>query len=76
MGYMSRNSKGPRDQITTRVPPDVGRIIRARAIRAGVPVGDLTSAILSEYVGLSHLMPMPPIDHTNPQQELDLPTAS
>ena len=56
----------------TRVPIEVGQIVRARAIRAGVPYGDLISAILSEYVGLSHLMPMPDIDATSLQEEFDL----
>jgi hypothetical protein len=70
---MPQKHKGDRDQITARPPIDVGRILRARAIRAGVPTDVLVSAILSEYVGLSHLAPMPNIDHINPQQEFDLP---
>lgn len=63
--------KGDRDQITTRPPREVGEIIRAQAKEARVPVGDLISAILSEYVQLSHLMPMP--STITEQQELDLP---
>lgn len=72
MVFMPQIHKGDRDQITTRPPKEVGRIIRARALNSGVPVGDLISAILSEYVGLSYLMPMP-AQQTNTQQELDLP---
>jgi hypothetical protein len=45
---------------------EVGQILRGRAARAGIPYGDLLAAILSEYVGLSHLCPMPDIDHTDP----------
>lgn len=70
---MPQKHKGDRDQITARPPSEVGQILRARAIRAGVPTGVLVSAILSEYVGLSHLQPMPDIQHIiNIQQELDL----
>jgi hypothetical protein len=62
--------KGDREVMTARPPREVANIIKARAIRMGVPYGDLISAILSEYVGLSYLMPMP---QEQPQQELDLP---
>jgi hypothetical protein len=69
--------KGHRDPMMTRPPVEVGQIIRARAKRAGIPYGDLIAAILSEYVGLSHLCPMPNIDHTDPlalpMEELQLP---
>ena len=73
-GWMPQKHKGNRDQITARPPMEVGQILRARAIRAGVPTDVLVSAILSEYVGLSHLAPMPDISHIiNAQQELPLP---
>lgn len=45
--------------MTVRPPREVGAIIRARALRAGVDYGTYASAILSEYVGLSHLAPIP-----------------
>lgn len=50
---------------------EVGQILRARAIRAGVPYGDIIAAILSEYVGLSYLCPMP-AEGDDKQPELDL----
>lgn len=72
---MPQPHKGDRDQMITRPPMEVGQIIRARAKNNGMPYGDLIAAILSEYVGLSHLAPMPDIDHTAlyTQQELELP---
>lgn len=55
----------------TRPPAEVGAILRANAKELNVPYGDYLSAILCEYVGLTHLMPMPLPKH--PQLELDLP---
>ena len=71
---MAPKFKGNRDAMMTRPPVEVGRIIRARAIRADVPYGDIIAAILSEYVGLSHLCPMP--DGGDDQQELELPISA
>jgi hypothetical protein len=51
--------KGDRDAFYTRPPKAVGAIIRERAKELDLAYGDYISAILSEYVGLSHLMPMP-----------------
>jgi len=69
-GPMPRIHKGDRDQMTTRPPREVGELVRAKAKEAGVPVGDMIAAILSEYVQLSHLLPIP---STITQQELELP---
>jgi hypothetical protein len=75
---MPAQYKGERDQMTTRPPVEVGNIVRARAASAGIPYGDFVAAILSEYVGLSYLCPMPDIDHTQlfQQQELELPRSA
>ena len=73
MEGMPQKHKGDRDQITARPPIEVGQILRARAMRAGVPRDVLISAILSEYVGLSHLAPMPDFDHININAQQELP---
>jgi hypothetical protein len=58
----------------TRPPAEVGAILRAKAKELDVPYGDYLSAILCEYVGLNHLMPMPLPKH--PQQEFELPMSA
>ena len=81
---MPRQHKGDRDQMTVRPPREVGAIIRARALRAGVDYGTYASAILSEYVGLSHLQPLPPTpdifdllqETTVPLQENNMPRSA
>lgn len=57
---MAPPSKGKRVQVTLRPHEEVFLIIREKAAKAGVPYGDYMSAILSEYVGLSYLLPIPP----------------
>lgn len=60
----------------TRPHHEVGQEIRRMAEEMRVPYGDLISAILSEYIGLNHLAPVPLGKHTQTQQqELDLPAA-
>lgn len=58
--------KGPREALTTRVHPDVHRVITARARAAGYRRGtsDYVAAILANEVGLPHLAPPPshPVD--------------
>jgi hypothetical protein len=54
-----------------RPPLEVGAIMRARAAEANVPYGDYISAILCEYVGLNHLLPLP-----SPMEELPLPRSA
>jgi hypothetical protein len=75
-GDMAQPHKGHRDAMVTRPHYLVGQEIRRRAAEQGVPYGDLISAILSEYIGLNHLAPVPLGKHTQTQQqELDLPAA-
>lgn len=73
---MAPKFKGNRDAMMTRPPMEVGQILRARAIRAGVPYGDIIAAILSEYVGLSYLCPMPDEGKGDDQQEFELPRSA
>jgi hypothetical protein len=63
--------KGDRDQMVTRPPRQVGSIIRAKALEAGVPYGDYISAILCEYVGLNN-----PLQVTQIQEELPMPRSA
>lgn len=68
MDPMAQPHKGNRDQFMVRPPIEVGKIIRDRALAAGVPYGDYISAILCEYVGLNHLGRVP-----LSQEELPVP---
>jgi len=67
-----RPSKGERDPgIMCRPPAPVAEIIRARAEALGMYYGEYVSAILSEYVGLSYLLPLP--HDIESQEELPMP---
>ena len=68
---MAQPHKGERDAMLTRPPLQAGMILRANAKELGIPYGDYLSAILCEYIGLTHLQPMP--QRKDGQQELDLP---
>lgn len=66
--------KGPRVAMTTRVHPDVHKVITARAKAAGYrkSTSDYVSAILAVEVGLPHLAPPPSHPADDDQDRLPL----
>lgn len=54
---MPRQSKGDRDQITTRPSAEVGRLVRERAAEAGLAIGDYVAVLLSHHVDRADLAP-------------------
>lgn len=66
--------KGPREALTTRVHPDVHKVITARARAAGYrrSTSDYVAAILAREVGLSHLAPPPSHPADDDQDRLPL----
>lgn len=66
--------KGPREAMTTRVHPDVYKVITARAKAAGYrkSTSDYVAAILAREVGLPHLAPSPSHPADDDQDRLPL----
>ncbi|MDN5771882.1 MAG: hypothetical protein L0H24_13440 [Microlunatus sp.] len=66
--------KGPREAMTTRVHPDVYKVITARAREAGYlkSTSDYVAAILANEVGLPHLAPPPSHPADDDQNRLPL----
>ena len=66
--------KGPREAMTTRVHPDVHKVITARARAAGYrkSTSDYVAAILAKEVGLPHLAPPPSHPADEDQDRLPL----
>lgn len=66
--------KGPREAMTTRVHPDVHKVITARARAAGYrkSTSDYVAAILANEVGLTHLAPPPSHPADEDQDRLPL----
>lgn len=66
--------KGPREAMTTRVHPDVHKVITARARAAGYrkSTSDYVAAILANEVGLPHLAPPPSHPADDDQDRLPL----
>jgi len=69
-GRGGRPSKGKRDQFVSRVPWELGDLVREQADAEQVTVSDYIAVVLAERVGRPDLAPTS--HHTYEQQELPI----
>lgn len=57
--YMAQPHKGDRHQIKTRVPESAYHQLRDDAAARGLPVSEMTAAIVARYYGMPELVALP-----------------